>query len=49
VNSKTFFEKPSNMVLFRIHQDNREGTVTNLEIALQKIEEIRSQIAVQLR
>jgi hypothetical protein len=42
VNSKTFFEKPSSIVLFRIYQDNREGSVRNIESALQKISEIRS-------
>ena len=42
VNSKSFFEKPSTIVLFRIYQDNREGTVRSLESALLKISEIRS-------
>jgi hypothetical protein len=42
VNSKTFFEKPSSIVLFKLYQDNREGSVKNIESALQKISEIRS-------
>ncbi len=42
VNSKTFFEKPSSIVLFKLYQDNREGSVKNMESALQKISEIRS-------
>jgi hypothetical protein len=42
VNSKTFFEKPSNIVLFRIYQDNREGIVRTVESSLLKISEIRS-------
>ena len=42
VNSKAFFEKPSTLVLFKLFQDNREGTVRNIEIALKKISEIRS-------
>lgn len=42
INSKTFFEKPSSIVLFRLFQDNREGSVRNIEGALEKISEIRS-------
>ena len=42
VNSKAFFEKPSTLVLFKLFQDNREGTVRNIEKALKKISEIRS-------
>ncbi len=42
VNSKTFFEKPSSIVLFKLFQDNREGSVRNIESALRKISEIRS-------
>ncbi|RIW18273.1 hypothetical protein D0X99_00820 [Algoriphagus lacus] len=49
VNSKTFFEKPSNIVLFRIYQDNREGTVRTVESALLKISEIRSLTKTHLR
>jgi len=42
VNSKTFFERPSTVVLFKLYQDNREGTVKNIENALLKISEIRA-------
>jgi len=42
VNSTAFFEKPSTLVLFKLFQDNREGTVRNIETALNKISEIRS-------
>jgi hypothetical protein len=49
VDSKVFFENPSHLVLFRMFKDNREGTVRNIESALQKIEEIRNQIDKQLK
>lgn len=42
VDSKIFFEKPSSLVLLKLYQDNREGTVRNIEHALEKISEIRS-------
>lgn len=42
VNSIDFFEKPSTLVLFKLFQDNREGTVRNIESALKKISEIRA-------
>ena len=42
INSKIFFEKPSSIVLFRLYQDNREGSENKIESALQKIFEIRS-------
>lgn len=48
VNSKTFFEKPSSVVLFRIYEDNREGSVRTIESALQKITEIRSRVKTHL-
>jgi hypothetical protein len=48
VNSKTYFEKPSTIVLFRLYQDNREGSVRTIESALQKISEIRSLIRTHL-
>jgi hypothetical protein len=49
VNSKTFFEKPSSIVLFRLFQDNREGSVQQIESALQTISEIRSLIKIHLQ
>lgn len=42
VNSQSFFEKPSSLVLLKLYQDNREGTVRNIENALKKISEIRA-------
>jgi hypothetical protein len=49
VNSKSFFEKPSSIVLFKIYQDNRRGTDRNIESALQKIYDIRSLIKTQFK
>lgn len=42
VDSKIFFQKPSSLVLLKLYQDNREGTVRNIENALKKISEIRA-------
>lgn len=39
---ETFFEKPSSVVLFKIFQDNRAGSVKNIKSALQRIHKIRS-------
>jgi len=49
VNSKAFFEDPSNIVLFKLYQDNREGCIDDLENALLKISEIRHLIKIQLQ
>jgi hypothetical protein len=49
VNSKTFFEKPSSLVLFRLFKDNREGSVKNMGIALRKISEIRALTKTHLK
>ena len=46
VNSEEFFKDPSSIVLFKLYQDNRDGSVDNLEGALQKISEIRNLISV---
>lgn len=43
-NSKEFFEKPANITLFKLYQDNRRGLVRNGEKALDKITEIRDLI-----
>jgi len=43
-NSKEFFEKPANITLFKLYQDNRRGLVRNGERALDKITEIRNLI-----
>ena len=39
-----FFEKPSSVVLFKIYQDNRLGSVTTLEKSLDAIADIRMRI-----
>ncbi len=49
INSKTFFEDPSAIVLFKIFQDNREGCVDDLENAFQKISEIRYLTKIHLQ
>lgn len=49
VNPKTFFEKPSSIVLFKIFKDNRQGSVRNIESALQRIHEIRSLIKTYMQ
>ena len=43
-NSKEFFEKPANITLFKLYQDNRRGLVRNGKKALDKITEIRKLI-----
>lgn len=42
IDPKAFFEYPGNIVLFKLYQDNREGSIDNYESALEKISEIRS-------
>ncbi|MCL6257666.1 DUF6090 family protein [Aquiflexum sp. TKW24L] len=49
VNSKTFFENPSSIVLFKLFQDNREGSITRIESALQSISKIRSLTKMHLQ
>lgn len=49
VNSKAFFEDPSTIVLFKLYQDNREGSVDDLEDALLIISKIRGLIETQLQ
>ncbi len=44
IDSKKFFEDPSNIVLFKMFRDNRAGEIERMEITLQKISEIRKQI-----
>jgi hypothetical protein len=43
-NSKEFFEKPANITLFKLYQDNRRGLVRNGKKALYKITEIKKLI-----
>lgn len=49
VDSKTYFEKPSSIVLFKVYQNNRRGTDENIENALEKISDIRTLIKTQLK
>ncbi len=49
IDSKTFFEKPSTIVLFTLYKDNREGQVGYMESALYKISEIRNLIKKDLK
>jgi hypothetical protein len=41
IDSKAFFEKPSNMFFFKLYKDNRDGSIGHYEAALKKISEIR--------
>ena len=44
-DSKNFFEKPASVVLFKLYQNNRTGTIYQLEQSIEKISEIRMLIA----
>ena len=48
-NSKEFFEKPANITLFKLYQDNRRGLVRNGGKALDKITEIRNLIKKDIK
>ena len=48
-NSKEFFEKPANITLFKLYQDNRRGMVRTGQKALDKITEIRKLIKKNIR
>ena len=41
IDSKAFFENPSTITFFKIYKDNRYGSVRNIELALEKISEIK--------
>jgi hypothetical protein len=41
IDSKSFFEKPSTLILFKLFKDNRSGQADRLESAIGKITEIR--------
>ena len=41
INSEKFYSNPSNITLIKIFKDNRLGTIVNLELALEKISEVR--------
>ena len=36
IDSKNFFEDPSNIVLFKIYRDNRDGAIESMETNLQE-------------
>ncbi|MGB5646716.1 MAG: DUF6090 family protein, partial [Muriicola sp.] len=44
IDSKSFFEDKSNIVLFKLFRDNRDGEIEQMEANLKKIAEIRKQI-----
>ena len=46
-NPKEFFESPSTIVLFKIFQDNRTGSIRNMKNALGKISNLRELIKRQ--
>ncbi len=41
IDSKAFFENPSNITFFKLYKDNRAGSIGHYETALNKISEIR--------
>jgi hypothetical protein len=49
IDPKSFLEDPSTIVLFKLYQDNREGSIPRMEAALKSISEIRSLIKLQLQ
>ena len=49
IDAKSFFEKPSTVVLFKLFNDNRAGQVKYMETALAKITEIRNLIKSNTR
>jgi len=49
IDSKTFFEKPSSIILFKLYKNNRTGEVQKMESALAKISEIRTLIKKDLK
>ncbi len=49
IDSKNFFEKQSTITLFNLFQDNRGGSAQTIQLALDKITEIRSLIKKQLK
>lgn len=41
IDSKAFFENPSNPTFFKLYKDNRSGSVRNIGLALERISEIK--------
>ena len=48
-NLEDFFKNPSHIVLFKMFQDNREGSISRMEIALAEISALRASIKNQLK
>lgn len=49
INSKTFFEKQSSIVLFKLYKDNRGGQLRKMDSSLAEIHKIRSLIKTYLK
>ena len=49
VDSKTFFEKPSSIVLFKLFKDNRAGQLRKMDGSLAEIHKIRGLIKTYLK
>lgn len=46
-NPKEFFENPSHIVLFKIFQDNRQGSIGRMETALKELSGLKTSIKKQ--
>ncbi|TDQ17019.1 hypothetical protein DFQ04_1667 [Algoriphagus boseongensis] len=46
---KAFMENPEHIVLFKMFQDNREGAITRMGVALEEIAALKSQLNAQLQ
>jgi hypothetical protein len=44
-----FFENPGHIVLFKMFQDNREGSISRMEIALKEIASLKTSIREQVK
>jgi len=49
IDSKTFFEKPSSIVLFKLYKDNRGGQLRKMDSSLAEIHKIRNLIKTYLK
>jgi hypothetical protein len=49
IDSKTFFEKPSSIVLFKLFKDNRSGQLRKMDSSLAEIHNIRNLIKSYLK
>lgn len=46
-NPKDFFENPSHIVLFRLFQDNRQGSILRMETAIKELSDLKTLIKNQ--